>query len=102
MKTDNLYACFINHAASVAKTHRFLKLSVGVSYQTSSGLGKVAMKRVMVNFSFENFDDQDGFTSKTPVKRPRTCCGVGAVNIRTRTGNSANVEALVALKKPHH
>ena len=30
----------------------------------------------------------------------RTCCGVGAVNIRTRTGNSANVEALVALKKP--
>ena len=29
----------------------------------------------------------------------RTCCGVGAVNIRTRTGNSANVEALVALKK---
>ena len=30
----------------------------------------------------------------------RTYCGVGAVNIRTRTGNSANVEALVALKKP--
>ena len=30
----------------------------------------------------------------------RTCCGVGAVNICTRTGNSANVEALVALKKP--
>ena len=30
----------------------------------------------------------------------RTCCGVGAVNIRTRTGNSADVEALVALKKP--
>ena len=30
----------------------------------------------------------------------RTCCGVGTVNIRTRTGNSANVEALVALKKP--
>ena len=29
-----------------------------------------------------------------------TCCRVGAVNIRTRTGNSANVEALVALKKP--
>ena len=29
----------------------------------------------------------------------RTCCGVGAVNIRIRTGNSANVEALVALKK---
>ena len=29
-----------------------------------------------------------------------TCCGVGAVNICTRTGNSANVEALVALKKP--
>ena len=30
----------------------------------------------------------------------RTCCGVGAVNIRTRTGNSANVEARVALEKP--
>ena len=30
----------------------------------------------------------------------RTCCGVGVVNIRTRTGNSANVEALVALEKP--
>ena len=29
-----------------------------------------------------------------------TCCRVGVVNIRTRTGNSANVEALVALKKP--
>ena len=27
----------------------------------------------------------------------QTCCGVGAVNIRTRTGNSANIEAL---KKP--
>ena len=30
----------------------------------------------------------------------RTCCGVGTVNIRTRTGKSANVEALVALEKP--
>ena len=30
----------------------------------------------------------------------RTCCWVGAVNIRTRTGNLANVKALVALKKP--
>ena len=30
----------------------------------------------------------------------RTCCGVGAVNICTRTGNSTNVEELVALKKP--
>ena len=28
-----------------------------------------------------------------------TCCGVDTVNIRTRTGNSTNVEALVALKK---
>ena len=29
----------------------------------------------------------------------QTCCGVEAVNIRTRTGNSANIEAQVALKK---
>ena len=30
----------------------------------------------------------------------QTCCRVGAVNICTRTENSANVKALVALKKP--
>ena len=42
---------------------------------------------------------EKGVSVTTISGETRTCCGVGAVNIRTRTGNSANVEALVVLEK---